>query len=409
MKPAINLRLILGIILAALLAAHVAHANLVGYWNLNEGCGTTAFDASANVNKGTLNAGGQNVPSTWVAGHTGNPGDFAISFKGYTDRVVVPITNALNLTGTFTIALWAKADFLNSYPFALLFTNNSGGDARQWFFQGSNSGSDQMYVWSDANAAWKKPLGFKEGGTGTADINWHHYAFVYSGGVMTPYVDGVAKTPQTISGSPNFPSFTHLLIGGKNQVYTSWEGPIDDVVIFDSVEDVGSIKDGTHPAMVSTITRYEIWANCNGLTGLPGSTTDPASDADPDKDGNDNLAEFAFNGNPLSGSDHGYLRSATEDTNADTFKELTLTLAVRNVSGAPVFTGTPSPSASVDGITYTIEGSLGLIFPGSAVTETAAPTGLPALPSGWEYRRFRLDASSGLPDRGFLRARATQP
>jgi hypothetical protein len=52
---------------------------------------------------------------------------------------------------------------------------------------------------------------------------------------------------------------------------------------------------------------------------------------------------------------------------------------------------------------------LSLAFPASVVTETTAPTGLPALPSGWEYRRFRLNASNGLPDKGFLRARVSQP
>ena len=88
---------------------------------------------------------------------------------------------------------------------------------------------------------------------------------------------------------------------------------------------------------------------------------------------------------------------------------MTLTLAVRNGSSSPVFTGSPSPSATVDGITYTIEGSLDLAFPGSAVSETAAPTGLPVLPAGWEYRRFRLDASNGLPDKGFLRVKVVQP
>jgi hypothetical protein len=64
----------------------------------------------------------------------------------------------------------------------------------------------------------------------------------------------------------------------------------------------------------------------------------------------------------------------------------------------------------VDGITYIIEGSLDLVFPNSPVSETAPPTGLPALPAGWEYRRFRLDAFEGsaLP-RGFLRVKVTSP
>jgi hypothetical protein len=163
-------------------------------------------------------------------------------------------------------------------------------------------------------------------------------------------------------------------------------------------------NDGKLVLAVAAGTPFSIWATAKGLV-----SPDADPDDDPDKDGNNNLAEFAFNGNPLSGADNGYFRFNIEDTNSDTLKELTLTIAVRNGSGSPVFAGSPSPAASVDGITYAIEGSLSLVFPASVVTETTAPTGLPALPSGWEYRRFRLNASNGLPDKGFLRARVSQP
>lgn len=162
----------------------------------------------------------------------------------------------------------------------------------------------------------------------------------------------------------------------------------------------------TDGKLVLSGSSYGNWASSKNLSAANNAPTD-----DPDNDGSNNLSEFAFNGNPLGSRDNGFHRAATEDTaaDADALKELTLTLAVRNGSGSPIFTGSPSPSASVDGITYTIEGSLGLAFPGGAVTETAAPNGLPALPGGWEYRRFRLDGSNGLTNKGFLRAKVTQP
>jgi autotransporter-associated beta strand protein len=149
---------------------------------------------------------------------------------------------------------------------------------------------------------------------------------------------------------------------------------------------------------------YDSWATAKGLTAA-----NNAKDLDPDNDGASNLAEFAFNGDPLGGSDQGFRLAAFEYTDGDTLKELTLTLAIRNGSGSPVFSIAPSPTASVDGITYTIEGSLDLSFPGSPVSETARPSGLPALPAGWEYRRFRLDASEGAAAKGFLRAKVTTP
>lgn len=141
-------------------------------------------------------------------------------------------------------------------------------------------------------------------------------------------------------------------------------------------------------------------------TFFPGET-DPAiigKNADPDGDGANNLAEFALNGAPNNSADNGYQVAAVEDTNADTQKELTLTIAVRKAGGSPVFAGSPLSAVS-DGVKYTIEGSLDLIFPTSAASEASPATGPGGLPADYEYRRFRLDASEGLAGKGFLRVK----
>ena len=79
---------------------------------------------------------------------------------------------------------------------------------------------------------------------------------------------------------------------------------------------------------------------------------------------------------------------------------------------APAFT-TGSPSTStVDGITYSIEGSTNLTSWTSPVTPgTPITTGLPPVsdPVNYEYRSFSLDGSNGLPSKGFLRAMVEMP
>lgn len=115
-------------------------------------------------------------------------------------------------------------------------------------------------------------------------------------------------------------------------------------------------------------------------------------------------AEFALNGAPDNGANNGYHVLAIEDTNANTQKELTLTIAVRRAGGSPVFAGSPLSAAS-DGVKYTIEGSLDLVFPTSAVSEASPATGPGGLAADYEYCRFRLDASEGLPSKGFLRVK----
>ena len=148
-------------------------------------------------------------------------------------------------------------------------------------------------------------------------------------------------------------------------------------------------------------TSYAQWASDKGLT--VGENDGP--NQDPDKDGVNNIAEFAFNGDPLSGADNGRIYSliADSDDSGDTQQELILTVAVR--AGTPTIWTTPS--YTIDGITYTIEGSTTLdTFAVAVQPVTAIDVGLPDLTgTGYEYRSFSLVGSNGLPGKGFLRAK----
>ncbi|QUE52398.1 choice-of-anchor D domain-containing protein [Luteolibacter ambystomatis] len=153
-------------------------------------------------------------------------------------------------------------------------------------------------------------------------------------------------------------------------------------------------------------TAYDTWTVGAGLT--PGANDAPGTDAD--KDGRSNFHEFAFGGNPLSTGSSGEAKALTVDTDGDAFQELILTVAVR--AGAE-FSGTPSMTASTDGVTYTIEGTTDLTLFTEPVTGPLAtpviPEGWPASPpSGYAYRSFRLVNSPGLSGKGFIRARASQ-
>lgn len=163
------------------------------------------------------------------------------------------------------------------------------------------------------------------------------------------------------------------------------------------------LSDSSLVAASYTISPLKSWAN----TYFPG-VTDPAitgPTADPDRDGQSNLLEFALGGNPSLGRDGTKLRPLTADSTPT--KKLLLTLAVR--AGTPAFTGSPSPSATIEGITYSILGGLSLEQTTSPVSVVTLPqtTGLGAAPAGYEYRTFKLDATDGLPAKGFLRVRVT--
>lgn len=168
------------------------------------------------------------------------------------------------------------------------------------------------------------------------------------------------------------------------------------------VEWIFTESTGTLSVTAHVAQPFDTWIS----TYFPGETNPDivGKDADPDGDGYDNLVEFALNGNPDNGADNGYHVLDIEDTNANSQKELTLTIAVRKAGGSPVFEGSPL-SVTSDGVKYTIEGSLDLVFPTSSASEASPAAGPVGLPSDYEYRRFRLDASEGLSGKGFLRVR----
>lgn len=141
---------------------------------------------------------------------------------------------------------------------------------------------------------------------------------------------------------------------------------------------------------------FVAWIAGFGLAGL-----DAEKSADADKDGLDNLLEFALDSDPTSGAASGKVRSRIETVGGD--QALVLTLPVRD--GA-VFGGSTAQTAVIDSITYTVSGSNTLATFDEVVSEIAvSATGMPALNTGWTYRSFRLDGA--IPTRGatgFLRA-----
>jgi hypothetical protein len=149
---------------------------------------------------------------------------------------------------------------------------------------------------------------------------------------------------------------------------------------------------------------YKTWTH----TFFPG-VTDPSivgHEADPDRDGQPNFLEFTLGGQPNHAGANAIVHPRIADSDdVDLVDELLLTIAVR--TGTPAFSGSPAPSATLDGMTCRVEGSGNLVdFSHKVVAVAPVATGLPAPPPGYEYRTFSLDQSgSPAATRGFLRVR----
>jgi autotransporter-associated beta strand protein len=167
----------------------------------------------------------------------------------------------------------------------------------------------------------------------------------------------------------------------------------------------GTYSASTHPGLLSGTGALRIPASDPFLAWIepffPGET-DPAivgRDADPDGDGIPNAIEFLTGGIPNDRAHTGLLWVGV------TGNQLVLSLAIRGES--TTFSANPSPAATVDGITLTVEGSTTLTAfdsPVSAIPLYVPPTWPLTPPVGYAFYSFKLDASTGLPDRGFLRA-----
>jgi autotransporter-associated beta strand protein len=173
----------------------------------------------------------------------------------------------------------------------------------------------------------------------------------------------------------------------------------------------GNLPSVAITAVSIVVSAYDTW-----MAGFPSITApaDKLPTADPDGDGVLNSVEFALDGNPASGSQGAKVFNVLADTTFDvtTLKEEVITIAVRKPGASVVFSGSPSPTATADLFTYTIQGSQTLTsFPMTVteVTPVIAPVGgLPPLSSttDYEYRSFTLGAASdGLPNKGFMRVK----
>ncbi len=90
--------LLMAVVLAAVLFAGAANAELVAHWTFDDGGGNVAQDSTANANDGTIYNG------SWASGVLNG----ALQFDGSSTYAVVPNSSSLDITGSITISAWIK-------------------------------------------------------------------------------------------------------------------------------------------------------------------------------------------------------------------------------------------------------------------------------------------------------------
>lgn len=259
------------------------------------------------------------------------------------------------------------------------------------------------------------------GETATGTLTFSNNVSLNPGSAFVAGITGAASNDQIVAGGT-------LAAGGTIRVVLAGYAPVSGDVF--NLADAASISgapvfdltgaalsgglawdtgrfltDGTISVTSGTGTPFDSWTGTNGLTG-----TDAAKTADPDRDGVNNLLEFATNANPRAGSSGAGAFVKVHSLAGDSV--LTLTIAARK--NAVFAAAGTTQTATRDGVKYVVEAGDSLNgWAAPAVSTVSAPDAaavqatlpLPVLEADWEWFTFRTANPVTTQARQFLRLR----
>jgi len=161
--------------------------------DLNEGTGSTAYDASGNGNNGTISG------ATWTAGYEGN----ALSFEGVDDYFGVPIAELSNQQGTIDYWIkpsgWSGGDGTNHGSFQTKTPGSWGNQAGQIMILEQWGSTNQFYfrIVPDSGCC---PTDLSFPATGVfVDDTWVRITVTWSkpNNTISAYVNGSLKVTRT--------------------------------------------------------------------------------------------------------------------------------------------------------------------------------------------------------------------
>ncbi|MHC4147024.1 MAG: LamG domain-containing protein, partial [Planctomycetota bacterium] len=212
--------LVLGMVLTS-----AAEADLVGWWRLDEGSGTTAMDSSAGGNDGTFSGSPQ-----WVSGKAGG----ALEFDGG-DFVDVPGVANIN-PEAITLMTWVNFSAVDVASMERQDYLSRGDDYAFSLHEWNANGLIHGIVTSAGD--WSVV-----GGSTAVEIDtWYHTALTYDPGtqMLILYLDG------EVDGELSVPAGLEHRLGGSLTIGTyngrDLLGRLDDIKIFDHAMSQGEIK-----------------------------------------------------------------------------------------------------------------------------------------------------------------------
>jgi len=226
----------LAFVLVLSLAANTAIAELLAYYPLDEGSGTTAADASGNEHDGTLRNG-----VTWI--QPGYFGNSAINVDGSAgSRVAIGTWDPSEGTGQLSLALWVKwsGEQTLSDHMGLIGKRDSWAatGALRWFLEVRQNGQIQMRNYGQAVSA--------PAGTLDPFVNvWAQVAVAFDGDIARIYLNGeqVASGEFSLHDKADASMGIGSTHGGTSGTSEVFSGDLDEVYIFNNPLSQAQVQD----------------------------------------------------------------------------------------------------------------------------------------------------------------------
>lgn len=150
--------------------------DIAAMWRLDERSGNTAIDFSPNANHATI-FGASHVPGII---------DYALSFDGLDDYLMIGKPASLDITTDITIDFFLKVDAL---PVTHVYITKDALGATRQLYLGSSNG--KMIYYLNINGVW---TGFIPAVPWLSLDTWHYVCAQYDGSTMTLIVDDNIQT-----------------------------------------------------------------------------------------------------------------------------------------------------------------------------------------------------------------------
>lgn len=223
----------------------MAHSQLVGAYNFDEGMGTSVTDFSSFANTGTVNG------ATWTTGKFGG----ALSYDGISNWVTVDDSDSLDLSTGMTLEAWIYPTAATGTWATILLKEAPPGPNLAYHLQTDPSNRPISFITTDVSGL--------QGVTGPDPVllnNWTYLAATYDGAALSLYVNGMLVASQAVSGNI-LPSIGPLRFGGNSIFGEYFAGTIDNLRIYNRSLSQAEIQSDMNRPVGNCLLSSGYWMN----------------------------------------------------------------------------------------------------------------------------------------------------